>query len=88
MPCRPTRGQFRTLWTRIGPAYRLFADLQRWLERLGYPRDDPYFSAVARAETAIHSVMISSHYLSCESGVGGANQHHEPDPNLWLGEGI
>jgi hypothetical protein len=46
------------------------ARLQRRMELMGFPPNDPLFVMTVRTRHDMQMLLMELHYLSCESGVG------------------
>jgi hypothetical protein len=68
---RPTPEQFAILHERLRPSLRLIGRLRDRLIQRGYTSDDPYLDAVNEAWSAMHELLVRTHYLSCGGGGGG-----------------
>jgi hypothetical protein len=54
--------------------------LRERLEARGYLPGDRYYDVVAKAEGAMHTLCVKTHYASCEGGVAGANETAQSKP--------
>lgn len=48
-----------------------------WMQRRGWPADDPVYADVARAEKALHELYVRLIYLAAPAGTAGRPAQEE-----------
>lgn len=69
-----TVAQAKEMHERMLEVHREVRDLKERLQKLGFPADDVYFIRVARAENAMHDLLIHTMYMTVPYGVGVAER--------------
>jgi hypothetical protein len=56
------------------------------LDQRGFDHRGGFYQAIDKAHRAVHALHVELHYMSCESGVWGANEDR-PNVTAHLDEG-
>jgi hypothetical protein len=65
-----THEQARIINDRVAESLAYVGKLRKRMERRGFPHRDPLYLATCEACDALQHLFMTTHYLSCESGVG------------------
>jgi hypothetical protein len=65
-----TKLQVRQLQAVVARYHRFFLKLTDRMNRRGFVPSDPLMAKAFEAQTALHSLGVELHYLSCDKGVG------------------
>lgn len=69
---RLTPEQAEKLRLAVAKRLRFFNRLEKRLQQLGFPPDDPVMFAASRARAHVQDLHVAAHYASCRRGVGRA----------------
>jgi hypothetical protein len=67
-----TTEQCRVLADQAGRMLRYLHRLVGRMEHLRFPHDDKLLRVSREAENAMHTLFVTTHYMSCRDSVGGS----------------
>jgi hypothetical protein len=75
-----TKAQVQQLHATILRYHRFLMKLTDRMNRRGFAPDDPLLVKAFGAQSAIHTLSVELHYLSCDSGAGEPPRQRKAEP--------